>query len=148
MIALKEITTEEMLIECLDLSVSSEQELLVNTTAESLALAWFNRDSAKPFCIYSGDVMVGFLMLNCIDQEKTCEIWQLLIDKNHQKQGYGKAAVIAAIDYFKSNKIYEKLIVLAFPHNKTAIAIYESCGFSITGEIVENEVVMEFDDSK
>ena len=60
MINLREIASEEILLECLELEVSKEQEGLVSTNAESLSLAWFHRDTTKPFCIYFGDVMVGF----------------------------------------------------------------------------------------
>ena len=139
-----------MLTECLELKVSKEQQEreFVNTNAESLALAWFHRDTAKPFCIYAGSDMVGFLMLGCIESEteKSCEIWQLMIDEKHQGKGYGKAAVKAAIDYFKSHPVYEELCVAAFPENKVAVKLYESCGFTLTDEVLDDgEVVLAFE---
>ena len=110
MINLKEITTEEMLIECLELEVSKQQEDLVNRNSESLSLAWFHRATTKPFCIYADDDMVGFLMLNCIESEteKSCEIWQLMIDEKHQGKGYGKATIKAITEHFKNNPVYQE----------------------------------------
>ena len=145
MVNLREIVTEEMLIECLELEVSDEQEGLVNTNAESLALAWFNRENTRPFCIYAGDEMVGFVMLLNDEPDKSCEIWQFMIDEKYQGKGYGKAAVKAIIEYVKGYPVFETINLGAFPDNDAAIKFYENCGFTLTGEVLDDgdEVVLE-----
>lgn len=142
MIHLKEIATEEMLNECLDLAVKEEQEEHVDDTATSLALAWYHRDTCRPFCIYNDDTMVGFVMLNCDEAEKGCEIWQFMIDEKYQGKGYGKAALKVIIKYIKSNPIFEDIFLLMFPDNKVAVRLYEESGFCLTGEKQGDEVFM------
>jgi len=144
MINLREITTEDMLAECIfRIKVSEEQEKLCDTNVFSLAMAWYWPDTARPFCIYDDDVMVGFLMLECDESENTCEIWNLMIDEKYQGKGYGKAAVKAVIEYFKANPVFENLYVTTLPENLVAIKMFESCGFYLTGEQYENEVVLQ-----
>jgi len=87
-------------------------------------------------------------MLNCINSEaeKSYEIWQFMIDEKHQGKGYGRAAVKALIDHFKSSPAYDELFVAAFPENQAAVKLYESCGFALTGEILDDgEVVLAFE---
>jgi len=145
MINLREMTSEEMLLECLELEVSKEQEGLVNTPAEALALAWFKRDSVRPFCIYNDDVMVGFALLVFPEPDETdeeCEIWQFMIDEKHQGKGFGTAAVKAIVDYI-DNKSGSDIIVLGtYPENTRAIKMYEKCGFVLTDEDMGDEVMM------
>ena len=142
MIHLKEITTEDMFEECLDLMVSEEQAEHVDDNAVSLALAWYHRDFCRPFCIYNDDTMVGFVMLYCDEAERECEIWQFMIDKKYQGKGYGKAALEVVIKHIKSNPVFENIFLLLFPDNEAAIKLYEKAGFYLTGESVDDEVVM------
>ena len=86
--------------------------------------------------------MVGFVMLNCDESEKDCEIWQFMIDKKYQGNGYGKAALEAVIKYCKSHHAFEDIYLLMFPDNKATIKLYEKVGFYLTGEREDDEVVM------
>ncbi|MCL2014838.1 MAG: GNAT family N-acetyltransferase [Defluviitaleaceae bacterium] len=142
MITLKKITTDEMLTECLDLAVSTEQENFVDSTAVSLALAWYNYDASRPFCIYHGDTMVGFVLLHC-ETATSCEIWQFLIDEKYQGKGYGSAALAEILQYAK-NSNFEEIFLLMYPENKAAVKFYEKAGFYLTGKSQDEEVFMQF----
>jgi len=60
MINLREITTEEMIMECIQLEVSEAQGEHIDDNATSMSLAWYHCDSTKPLCIYNDVEMVGF----------------------------------------------------------------------------------------
>ena len=142
MITLREITTEEMLEECLELSVTEEQEEHVDDVSVSLAMAWFHGEAVKPYAIYNDEVMIGFIMLIVDRKNNECEIWEFVIDKKHQGKGYGKNATKVVIEHIKKEFSCNNIFLSVFPENKVAIKVYERCGFSFTGESVEDEVVM------
>jgi len=146
MINLREIITEEMLMECISLEVSEAQDEHIDDNATSMSLAWYHRDSTKPLCIYNDDEMVGFTLLYFHHDENECEIWQFMIDVEHQGKGYGKAAVNATVEYIKNNYPELTEIHLAtFPENDVAIKMYEGCGFVLTDEILDDEeIVMRY----
>jgi len=145
MISLKEITSDEILKECIELEVAYNQKELVDSNAASLALAWLHKDFVRPLCIFNNDTMIGFVMLYCEENEKSCEIWQFMLDVKFQGKGYGKAALKVILEYIKADSAFEEIIVATFPENKVAIKLYENCGFVMTDEILDDgEVVMEF----
>ena len=98
---------------------------------------------AQPFGIYDGETPVGFLMIgfDIADQDADREkfplltnnylIWRFMIDKNHQKKGYGKAAVQLALDFIRTWPCGEaEYCWLSYePENETAGKLYRSFGF-------------------
>jgi len=141
MIELREIT-EENFDECLELSVSDDQEDFVDGTVYALAEAWLHRDEARPLAIYSGDEMVGFLMLNVGDRDdgggKGCELWRFMIDQKHQGKGYGRAALEAVIGHIRSAYDPDEIVTSVLPGNYAAEKLYESLGFARTGEVEDD----------
>ena len=128
--------------ECFNLKVADSQKNFVASNIYSLAQAWVFPKAAMPFAIYSGDTMVGFVMMNYDDEDNTYGIWRFMIDERYQRKGYGKAALQLAIAYlrdkFKATEIY-----LSFePENTVAERLYSSAGFRPTGEVDDGEVVM------
>jgi len=146
MITLKEIT-EDNFSECINLKVSQEQQTFVASNVKSLAQAWLYPNNARPFSIYDGVNMVGFLMVD-IDfhwhgDKNTAYLWRLMIDEIHQGKGYGKAAAQLAIDYLKEAVNPDKIKTAYVPGNEAAKKLYESLGFAVNGEIDDGEIVME-----
>ena len=98
---------------------------------------------AQPFGIYDGETPVGFLMIgfDIADQDADREkfplltnnylIWRFMIDKNHQKKGYGKAAMQLALDFIRTWPCGEaEYCWLSYePENETAGKLYRSFGF-------------------
>lgn len=62
MIELRKID-EGNYIQCLRLKASVEKESFVDTVAYSLAEAWVYYSDTRPFAIYDGDEMAGFVSL-------------------------------------------------------------------------------------
>lgn len=142
MITLRAIT-EANFDECLRLGIHEHQRGFVATNVKSLAQAWLCPDVARPFAIYHGEEMVGFVMLDEHKAEKECGIWRFMIDKDHQGKGYGRAAMECVLRHIRENPAFERVCLSFEPENEVAEKLYRSFGFAPTGEIDEGEIVME-----
>lgn len=58
----------------------------------------------------------------------------IMIDRNHQKNGYAKPALALIIDYLRSSLGVDKININHRKENSVAGAIYESLGFLICNE--------------
>ena len=130
----------------IDLKPFESQENFVAPNIYSLAEACANTAEgryAQPFGIYDGETPVGFLMIgfDIADEDADREkypflnnnylIWRFMIDKNHQKKGYGKAAMQLALDFIRTWPCGEaEYCWLSYePENETARKLYRSFGF-------------------
>ncbi len=130
----------------INLKPLESQRNFVAENIYSLAEAYANiaEDKyAQPFGIYDGETPVGFLMIgfDMADEEADREkypvitgnylIWRFMIDKNHQKKGYGKAAMKLALDFIRTWPCGEaEYCWLSYePENEVARRLYESFGF-------------------
>jgi diamine N-acetyltransferase len=142
---LKQIT-EDNFSECLNLKVEESQEDFVASNIYSLAQAWLYPNNARPFAIYNDEEMVGFLMLDidcdCDGTRKTSGLWRLMMDKNHQNKGYGKAALEEAIKHIISEYNPETFRTSVVPGNDAAEKLYRNLGFEPNGEYDDDEMVM------
>lgn len=138
MVELREINADNI-EEILQLSVFTEQEAFVSSTAQSLAQAWVYQKTAFPFAVYADGALVGFMMLGYYESRNQYTLWKFLIDKHHQNKGYGREALRLAIEYlcstFNARKIYTGVAL----GNAAAKHLYKSAGFSETG-LVENNM--------
>ncbi|MCL2372582.1 MAG: GNAT family N-acetyltransferase [Defluviitaleaceae bacterium] len=141
MVKLKAIT-EENYEDCLALKVSDNQSNFVASNAYSLAQAWVFYNTAYPFAIYAGDVMVGFVMMSYFKPKGVYDIWRFMIDKRFQGKGYGKAALALAIKYLKEEHNAGEISLSFEPNNSIAEKLYASAGFQRTGEVDDGEIVM------
>lgn len=141
--------------EIVELSVNDEQKDLVASNTQSLLEAYTTITSggvALPFGIYRGDTPVGFVMFGYgttgddgepeIAVGNYC-IWRFMIDKAHQRQGLGKMALHAAIEYLRSEPCGRATHCwLSYePENVGARALYRSMGFFENGEMCGGEIV-------
>lgn len=133
--------TEKNLYQCLALSVAEHQERYVASNAFSLAEAWMYGDVARPFAIYDEDRMVGFFMGSVEPEKPYFSVWRLLIDKAHQHKGYGRKALLLAIDYLKAQGAKEIFLSYA-PENQVAAKLYASVGFQLTGGVEDDGEVI------
>ena len=101
----------------IDLAPFESQNSFVAENIYSLAEAYANISDgrfAKPFGIYAGEEPVGFLMIgyNISDEDSDREkfpllidnylIWRFMIDRKHQKKGYGREAMKLALEYIRT----------------------------------------------
>lgn len=136
MIELREITSTN-LEEVLELEVSKDQEKFVSSTSYSLAQAYVYRKNAFPFAIYADDILVGFIMFGFYESRNQYTLWKFLIDKSHQKKGYGKAALLLGIERMKDEHNITEMYTGVSLGNEVAECLYKSIGFRLTG-LVEN----------
>ncbi|MBO4696169.1 MAG: GNAT family N-acetyltransferase [Lachnospiraceae bacterium] len=134
--------------ECLRLTVSKTQADYIAPNESSLAAAEEHADVARPFVICADGEAVGFVMFavepEYEDPNDRYWLWRFMIDERYQGRGYGKAALMKIIEYFKS--IGAPNIRLSTKEsNSGAIRLYKSAGFKPTGEIIDGETVFELD---
>ena len=140
MLKLEEITKDNFKM-AIEIKVTKEQDLVIAPTVYSLAQCYLYTEM-KPFLIMKDDVAVGFILFVVSEKESFYEICRFMIDKNHQRKGYGKEAMILAIDYLKSNGA--KTIELSHrTDNPHPSKLYLDLGFEYTGIIEGYEKMMK-----
>lgn len=141
MVRLEEITKDNYL-SALSLSITEKQSAYLRDNTYSLAQAYVFRDIARPFLILDDDDPIGFILMDIDGEKENYHVWRFMIDKSFQRRGYGKQALLKAIDYMKS----EGARVIKLSHetgNELPGKLYLECGFRYTGVIEDGEVLME-----
>lgn len=145
MVTLRTITEDNRgAIEALELAPHQEQ--FVNTVAEAFAEAAEEPGGrAIKWGVYDGEELVGFVMIS--DEVEGPDyiahyLWKLIIDKDHQRQGYGTATLDLIAAYFRERGLME-MWTTAGEGEGGPIPFYERYGFERTGDIVfDNEVLL------
>ena len=132
MVELREITAENYEA-VLALRVSESQKAFVPTVTEALAQAWAYRDTAYPFAVYAGGEPVGFIMLGYYAEKDQYTVWKFLIDEKYQRRGYGKQALLLAVDWLRSQFHVGEVFLGCAHENHAAEKLYASVGFRRTG---------------
>ncbi|TYP76794.1 GNAT family N-acetyltransferase [Paenibacillus methanolicus] len=150
----REITWDNF-IECIEVQVTEEQKRFISSNQHTLAEAYVASKEGQDiitFAIYKEDMMVGFIMMYYDDGNGNFEyssygVFKMMIDRRYQGKGYGKEAMINAIEYaqvFPRRKA--RVIELTYkPDNMIARHLYSSLGFVETGNThPSGEVYAEF----
>ena len=154
MVTLRKITADN-LWDIVALKVGESQRTFVADNTRSLLEAYVaitNGGIALPFGIYAGEVPVGFLMISygCEDwhdapaiAHDNYSLWRLMIDEKYQGQGYGKAALAAALEYIRTLPCGPATYCwLSYePENTVAQKLYASFGFTETGDRDDYEII-------
>lgn len=138
-----ELVSEKTFFPVAKLKVSPEQEQYVSSNLVSLAQAWLYYDIAKPYAILDDDTVVGFLMLDWSEDDRTVGIWRMMIGPDYQGKGYGRAAMEEAIRIIRETGKFDLIYLSYVQENTAAQKLYYSCGFRESGEMIEDEVVMK-----
>jgi len=139
-ITLRDITRENF-NRCIELVVREEQKSFVATNVYSIAQSRVE-PTFVPQAIYDGEEMVGFVMYGYDPEENCYYVGRLMIDKNQQGKGYGRAAMREAIRRMRKQPDCREIALSIEPENVTAQKLYESLGFVKTGEVAHGEEVM------
>ena len=67
-----------------------------------------------------------------------------MVDKKHQKNGYGKAAILKVIEILKNKPECNRIFTSYEPENLVVQKLYLSLGFEKTGRIEEVEIILCF----
>ena len=153
MITLRKITLENRRA-VFNLEVSEEQRRFVASNLSSMASCYvlaINGGHPLPFAIYADEQPVGFVMLTygitgyelpSIADDSYC-ILRLMIDKQYQKQGYGREAMKKILEFIRTFPAGPARYCW-IPYgsdNSTAKRFYESFGFRDNGEICDDEPI-------
>jgi len=127
------------------LELDPGQEDLVATNAESLDDARSDPD-ARPRVIYAGERIVGFLMYDAGrfgDDPREALIYRFMIDRAHQREGYGRAALAKALDEIRAISRVSKIFISYMPDNPATKPFYASFGFREVGTDEDGEMIAE-----
>ncbi len=140
-IQLKEIT-ENTLWPVMKLEVAEEQRSFVAPNAFSISEAYFSKE-AWFRRIYLGDTPVGFVMLYADPEKPEYFLWRLMIDKNHQRKGYGYQAMQQVIEHVRTLPGAAELKTSYIEGEGDPSPFYYKLGFEETGEILDGERVLK-----
>ena len=146
-VTLQEITSETVRA-VIKLSVTEYQNRFVAPNAVSLAQALFAPE-AWYRAIYLGDEPVGFVMLedksllDPVPENPEVMVWRFMVDARHQRKGVGRAAMLLVIEHVRRKGIFKKLAISYIPEEGGPEKLYLSMGFRPTGEMDEDEVILE-----
>jgi len=139
MIALREINRDNF-SDVLKLSVLDAQKGYVASNMYSLAEAKAHPECI-PLAVYNDDELVGFVMYGMDFEEKEYWIIRLMIDQEHQKKGYGRAAMRCVLARLLPDKDHDKVYISFVPDNAGAQKLYEQLGFVPDGRVIDGEIV-------
>ncbi len=146
-VTLREITAETVRA-VIKLAVTEYQNRFVAPNAVSLAQALFAPD-AWYRAIYLAEEPVGFVMLSDqslldpVPENPEVGVWRFMVDAKYQRKGVGRAAMLLVIEHVRRKGLFKKLAISYIPDDGGPEQLYLSLGFRPTGEMDEDEVVME-----
>ena len=121
-----------------NLDVEDHQSRMVAPNAHSIAEASFS-DEAWFRGIYLGDEPVGFVMLAINEEKSEYFLWRLMIDKKHQRKGYGYQAMTQIIDMVRELPNASEFQTSYVPGDGSPAQFYYKLGFIETGKVEEGE---------
>jgi diamine N-acetyltransferase len=134
------------------LTVTETQSYYVAGVADSLLEAASTPDACPWYrAVYDGDVPVGFVMLSDgitvvnPDYIGPYFLWRLLIDQRLQRRGYGSAAVRLAVEHVRTHDDARALLTSVAQGPASPVEFYLRQGFRLTGEVHDDELVLELD---
>ena len=144
MVELKAIT-EDNFIDAFHLRLAPGQDKYVSHPIRSLAQAYVYRNQCQPFGIYAEGKMVGYVMVIYDYDVPEYDIWHMMImmiDESVQGRGYGGEALDRVIEYIRTKPFGDsnRVALTCNKINEIARKLYESRGFSATGNEDEDEI--------
>lgn len=123
------------------LELADNQTQFVSHPIRSLAQAYVYRSQCIPLGVYRDDTMVGYLMVLYDHDEEAYNIWHVMIDKNQQGRGYGRQAMVRALELIAAKPLGPsgRVLLCCAPENRRAYGLYRSLGFVPTGRMDEEE---------
>jgi diamine N-acetyltransferase len=121
------------------LEVHESQREFVAEPSYYLSLCSYGGDW-QPFAIYLNEEVIGFMMWAVDPADGSCWLGGILIDKNHQRQGYGYKSIQTAIAKLSDEHEYQNF-ALSYSPNNPAKHLYHKLGFIETEEWEGDEMV-------
>ncbi|MES0023026.1 MULTISPECIES: GNAT family N-acetyltransferase [unclassified Mesorhizobium] len=124
------------------LQLAADQIDFVASNAESLDEAETDGD-ARPRVVMAGDRVVGFLMYEEPEDDDEARIYRFMIDRVHQGQGYGKAALREVLDEIMRLGHISHVSICYEPGNEAARRLYRAAGFVEEGPDEDGEMIAD-----
>lgn len=124
------------------LELAADQMDFVASNAESLDEAETDGD-ARPRVVMAGDRVVGFLMYEAPQDDDEARIYRFMIDRVHQGQGFGKAALREVLDEIMGLCHISHVSICYEPGNEAARRLYRAAGFVEEGLDEDGEMIAE-----
>lgn len=143
MVTLKHLTRDNW-VECSHLELEDHQQGNVASNVYTIAESKF-APHYHLRAIYQGDTMVGLIAFCEEDDPPDPElywIFRLMIDKQHQAQGIGTAAMRLAIDEIAQLGA-RRIRTMHKPSNEVATRLYPKLGFRNIGFHDDGDVLLE-----
>ena len=133
---------ESNFLDAFQLKLAPEQEAFVSNPVRSLAQAYVYRSQCQPFGIFASDRMVGYVMVIYDYDIPEYDIWHMMIDRDFQGRGYGKAAMGKCLEYIRTKPFgsSNRVALTCNRDNSAARILYEAFGFRPTGAEDEDEI--------
>lgn len=133
---------EDNFLDAFHLKLGEGQDIFVSHPIRSLAQAYVYRTQCQPFGIYAGELMVGYVMVIYDYDIPEYDIWHMMIDVTKQGKGYGTAALRLVLDYIRQKPFgdSDRVALTCNKNNPSALALYRSVGFELTGNEDDDEV--------
>jgi diamine N-acetyltransferase len=123
-----------------DLTVAEGQQEFVAQPCHYLCLCAYG-GLWKPLAIRRDGVVVGFVMWAVDEEDGSCWLGGILVDREHQGRGVGRSAVTKAMERLAGQIGCEEFALSYSPGNAVARHLYTSMGFVETGEREGEEIV-------
>jgi diamine N-acetyltransferase len=133
--------TRDNLWAVVDLKLHPGQEDFVAQNIDSIVNAYVE-PTFVPLAVYAGDALVGFAMYGQHPESGAWWVIRLMIDRDHQGKGYGRAAMEAVIALMVERIGCDEIVTSFNPANAVALGLYTSLGFQPTGEIEDDEPLL------
>jgi diamine N-acetyltransferase len=153
---LRPIVTDDDRAAALALELAPGQDRFVASVEESFrdAVTYVHAEP-RYWTVHAGKAVVGFVMISDgIPMERLAAdpelvgpyfLWRLLIDRRHQRRGYGSATLDAVVEYLAGRPNATVLFTSAGQDDGTPQPFYERYGFVATSRVVDDEVVLRLD---
>ena len=147
----RQIVSHENLGKLMELNVRADQPKLVAPNSVTVAQSAYMKGTYV-WGLFSDDAPVGmmamihpheFEYLEKGDDADGAYLWRLMIDKDHQGNGFGVAAIYEALAQTVTWKLPSLYLSVAADQKNNALAFYQANGFIKTGRIVEGETELK-----
>ena len=140
MLELREITKENW-YKCTQLKITDEQRRYFPAPPVYWLAECRYMNDWHELAVYNDGNMIGFAVYGLDEDNNEYWICAIMIDKDHQGRGLGKAATRQIIEIVKSRHGRSKLYIGHRKENLAASSLYESLGFRDTGERYDGEII-------
>jgi diamine N-acetyltransferase len=125
---------------CAALDVEPPQQRFVAPVAYYLALCAYGDSPWQPLAVRAEAEVVGFVMWGVDPADGSFWIGGLIIDRRHQRRGYGRAVITHLLERATSDG-HQEAALSYDPQNTEARSLYARLGFVETGEVEDDETV-------